>query len=162
MTAPAAAPAGVAPGARSRMRRAAPHGPVVVLAAGYAWYFARLSVAVHDGYGTFGFDLGIFDQGVWLLSRFHAPFVTVMGRDLFGDHTSFILLLAVPLYWVHDAPQTLLVLQAILLGGAALPIYALAATSSPTPPWPRCSPSPTSATPPSSRATSSSSIPKPS
>jgi uncharacterized membrane protein len=126
MTAPAAAPAGVAPGARSRMRRAAPHGPVVVLAAGYAWYFARLSVAVHDGYGTFGFDLGIFDQGVWLLSRFHAPFVTVMGRDLFGDHTSFILLLAVPLYWVHDAPQTLLVLQAILLGGAALPIYALA------------------------------------
>ena len=40
--------------------------------------------------------MGIFDQGVWLLSRFHAPFVTVMGRNLFGDHTSFILLLAVP------------------------------------------------------------------
>jgi uncharacterized membrane protein len=116
---------GVASG-RGWIRRAAPHGPVVVLAAGYAWYFARLSVAVHDGYGTFGFDMGIFDQGVWLLSRFHAPFVTVMGRDLFGDHTSFILLLAVPLYWIHDAPQTLLVLQAILLGAAALPIYALA------------------------------------
>jgi uncharacterized membrane protein len=97
-----------------------------VLAAAYAWYFARLSVAVQDGYGTFGFDMGIFDQGVWLLSRLHAPFVTVMGRDLFGDHTSFILLLAVPLYWVHDAPQTLLVLQPVLLAGAAVPIYAVA------------------------------------
>jgi uncharacterized membrane protein len=102
-----------------------PHLPVVLLSAGYAWYFARLSVAVQDGYGTFGFDMGIFDQGVWLLSRFHAPFVTVMGRDLFGDHTSFILLLAVPLYWIHDAPQTLLVLQPVLLAAAALPIYAL-------------------------------------
>jgi uncharacterized membrane protein len=108
------------------IRRLAPHGPVVVLAGAYAWYFARLSVAVQDGYGTFGFDMGIFDQGVWLLSRFHAPFVTVMGRDLFGDHTSFVLALAVPLYWLHPAPQTLLVLQPILLAAAALPIYAVA------------------------------------
>lgn len=107
------------------VRKVAPHLPVVALAAAYAWYFARLSVAVQDGYATFGFDMGIFDQGVWLLSRFHAPFVTVMGRDLFGDHTSFVLLLAVPLYWIHSAPQTLLVLQPILLAAAALPIYAL-------------------------------------
>jgi uncharacterized membrane protein len=108
-----------------RMRRAAPHLPVVALAAGYAWYFARLSVALQDGYSTFGYDTGIFDQGVWLLSRFHAPFVTVMGRDLFGDHTSFILLLVVPLYWIHPAPQTLLVTQSVLLAAAALPVYAI-------------------------------------
>jgi uncharacterized membrane protein len=98
---------------------------VVALASIYAWYFARLSVALQDGYSTFGFDTGIFDQGVWLLSRFHAPFVTVMGRDLFGDHTSFVLLLAVPLYWLHPAPQTLLVLQSLLLAAAALPVYAV-------------------------------------
>ena len=71
--------------------------------------------------------MGIFDQGVWLLSRFHAPFVTVMGRNLFGDHTSFILLLAVPLYWIWPHAQTLLVLQTCLLAAAAIPIYLLAA-----------------------------------
>jgi uncharacterized membrane protein len=70
--------------------------------------------------------MGIFDQGVWLLSRFHAPYVTVMGRDLFGDHTSFILLLAVPLYWIWPEAQTLLVLQACLIAAAAIPIYLLA------------------------------------
>ena len=86
----------------------------------------QLSVAVHDGYGTPGYDMGIFDQGVWLLSRFHAPFVTVMGRNLFGDHTSFILLLAVPLYWVWPHAQTLLVLQTCLLAAAAVPVYLLA------------------------------------
>ena len=76
---------------------------------------------MHDGYGTPGYDMGIFDQGVWLLSRFHAPFVTVMGRNLFGDHTSFILLLAVPLYWVWPHAQALLVLQTCLLAAAAVP-----------------------------------------
>jgi uncharacterized membrane protein len=89
----------------------------------YVVWFSDLSIVVQDGYGTFGYDMGIFDQGVWLLSRFHAPFVTVMGRDLFGDHTSFVLLLAVPLYWIDPAPQALLVLQTLLLAGAAVPVY---------------------------------------
>lgn len=88
--------------------------------------FALLSVQVQDGYGAPGFDMGIFDQGVWLLAHFKAPFVTVMGRDLFGDHTSFILLVVVPLYWIWDEPQTLLVIQAALLALAALPVYWLA------------------------------------
>jgi uncharacterized membrane protein len=107
-------------------RRVAPHVPVAVLIAAYVLRFGQLSVSVQDGYGTPGFDMGIFDQGVWLLSRFHAPFVTVMGRNLFGDHTSFILLLAVPLYWIWPRPQTLLVLQTVLIAGAAVPIYLFA------------------------------------
>ena len=85
--------------------RALPHLPVALLIAAYVVRFGLLSVQVHDGYGTPGYDMGIFDQGVWLLSRFHAPFVTVMGRNLFGDHTSFILLLAVPLYWAWPHAQ---------------------------------------------------------
>jgi uncharacterized membrane protein len=102
------------------------HLPVALLIVAYVVHFGLLSVQVHDGYGTPGYDMGIFDQGVWLLSRFHAPFVTVMGRNLFGDHTSFILLLAVPLYWVWPRAQTLLVLQTCLLAAAAVPIYLLA------------------------------------
>jgi uncharacterized membrane protein len=88
--------------------------------------FALLSVQVQDAFGAPGFDMGIFDQGTWLLSRFHAPFVTVMGRDLFGDHTSFVLLLAVPLYWIWPEAQTLIVLQVFLLAAAAVPIYVVA------------------------------------
>jgi uncharacterized membrane protein len=109
-----------------QVRRLARHLPVAVLIVAYAVRFALLSVQVQDGYGTPGFDMGIFDQGVWLLSTFHAPFVTVMGRNLFGDHTSFILLLAVPLYWIWPHPQTLLVLQACLIAAAAIPVYLLA------------------------------------
>jgi uncharacterized membrane protein len=99
----------------------------VTLAIGaYVGWFAGMSVQVQDGYGAPGFDMGIFDQGTWLLAHFKAPFVTVMGRDLFGDHTSFVMLLAVPLYWIWDEPQTLLVLQTVLLAAAAVPVYSLA------------------------------------
>jgi len=100
--------------------------PLAVMVTLYVARFALLSVQVQDGFGAPGYDLGIFDQGVWLLSRFHAPFVTVMGRDLFGDHTSFVLLAAVPLYWLWPAAQTLLALQTLLLAGAAVPIFVLA------------------------------------
>jgi uncharacterized membrane protein len=108
------------------LRRVLPHLPVVALILLYTLRFGLLSVQVQDGYGAPGYDMGIFDQGVWLLSRFHAPYVTVMGRDLFGDHTSFILLLAVPLYWIWPEAQTLLVLQTCLIAAAAIPIYLLA------------------------------------
>ncbi|MGH9061280.1 MAG: DUF2079 domain-containing protein, partial [Acidimicrobiales bacterium] len=106
--------------------RLLPHLPLAVLVGAYAVRFSLLSVAVQDGYGTPAYDMGIFDQGIWLLSRFHATFVTIMGRDLFGDHTSFILLLAVPLYWVYPHASALLVLQSCLLALAAVPIYLLA------------------------------------
>lgn len=119
-----------APSGRSprwpRGRRYWVHLPVAAAVILYFVRFALLSVQVQDGYGAPGFDMGIFDQGVWLLSRFHAPFVTVMGRNLFGDHTSFVLLLAVPLYWIWPEAQTLLVLQSLLLALAAVPIYLLA------------------------------------
>lgn len=99
---------------------------MLALAGAYALRFSVLSVAVHDGFGTPPYDMALFDQGIWLLSRFHAPFVTVMGRNLFGDHTAFILLLAVPLYWIYPHAQALLVLQSCLLAAAAIPIYLLA------------------------------------
>lgn len=102
------------------------HLPVAILVGAYALRFSLLSVAVHDGYGTPPYDMAIYDQGVWLLSRFHAPFVTTMGRDLFGDHTTFILLAVVPLFWVYPHAQALLVLQACVVAAAAVPVYLVA------------------------------------
>ena len=62
-------------------------------------YLAAMSVELHRGLNTSAYDFGLYDQGIWLLSRFENPFVTLMGRNLFGDHTSFILIFLVPLYF---------------------------------------------------------------
>lgn len=93
------------------------------------WYwvhFARLTSDIHRGYGDSAFDIGLYDQGVWLLSRFHAPFVTIMGRNLFGDHTQFSLLALVPLYWIRPDATTLLIVQALVMALGAVPVYLLA------------------------------------
>ena len=99
---------------------------VILLVVLYVGWFIHLSLKLYYGYGDSPFDLAIFDQGMWLISHFHVPFVTVMGRNLFGDHTSFVLFLLAPFYRLFPEPQGLLVLQTLLLAGPAVPIYLLA------------------------------------
>jgi uncharacterized membrane protein len=92
----------------------------------YFWHFGHATSDIHRGYGDSAFDIGLYDQGVWLLSRFHAPYVTLMGRNLFGDHTQFSLLVLVPLYWVRPDATTLLYTQALVMALGAVPVYMLA------------------------------------
>lgn len=89
----------------------------------YATYFTALTVRIHHALGTSSYDFGLYDQGIWLLSRGHTPFVTLMGRNLFGDHSSFILLFLVPLYWLFSSTATLLVVQSIVIALGGIPIY---------------------------------------
>jgi len=109
-----------------RLRTVAPHIPILLLALAYAIRFATLTVSVLHNYGEPAFDMAIPDQGLWLLSRFHDPFVTIMGRNLFGDHSEFILLLLVPIYWVYPHTAVLLIFQALVLAATSIPIYLLA------------------------------------
>jgi uncharacterized membrane protein len=92
----------------------------------YFFHFGHLTSDVHRGYGDSAFDIGLYDQGVWLLSHFHAPYVTLMGRDLFGDHTQFSLIAMVPLYWLRPDATTLLYVQAFVMALGAVPVYLLA------------------------------------
>jgi uncharacterized membrane protein len=89
----------------------------------YTAMFTSRSLSVHHGLGTSAYDYGLYDQGVWLLSRFKAPFVTLMGRNLFGDHTSFILIFLVPIYWVFPNAGTLFFAQSLAIGMGALPVF---------------------------------------
>ncbi|MEA2461340.1 MAG: hypothetical protein QOH90_1517, partial [Actinomycetota bacterium] len=124
-------PAPERPHTSTLIRRAIgrPGLPFICLGIAVAFYivlFAISTVRDLNELGIPGFDLGIFDQGVWLLSRFKAPFVTVRGLNLFGDHTSFILLPLIPFYWFFDTASTLLVAQSAALGVAAVPAYLIA------------------------------------
>ena len=80
-------------------------------------------------------DLGIFDQAVWLLSRFEVPASTIGGHaNIFGDHFHPILVSLVPLYWIAPAPETLIVVQSILLAVSAIPVCLLLRTRLPNGP----------------------------
>ncbi|MFZ9602511.1 MAG: DUF2079 domain-containing protein [Ilumatobacteraceae bacterium] len=84
---------------------------------------AAISVELHRGLNTSAYDFGLYDQGIWLLSRFESPFVTLMGRNLFGDHTSFILILLVPFYWLVGSSSFLFIVQSIAIAAGAIPVF---------------------------------------
>jgi hypothetical protein len=106
------------------LRRASLWQWIFVLAlAWYVWHFTNTTIRMHHGPGTSAYDFALYDQGTWLLSRFEAPFVTLMGRNLFGDHTSFIVLFVVPFYWFFPGPGTLLFLQSLALAAGAIPVF---------------------------------------
>jgi uncharacterized membrane protein len=104
-------------------QRTAPQLLIALAIGVYTAYFTVVTLRVHHGLGTSAYDYGLYDQGIWLMSRFHSPYVTLMGRNLMGDHTSFILLFIVPLYWVFPAAGTLFFVQSLVIGLGALPVY---------------------------------------
>jgi uncharacterized membrane protein len=106
------------------VRRAAPHVGIASLAAGLlAW----ASIFRHDRFGSFGYDLGVFDQTIWGYSHLELVHNTVKRiPNLLGDHFHPILFTLAPLYWVWNDPRALLVAQAVLIAASSLPLAAWA------------------------------------
>jgi uncharacterized membrane protein len=88
--------------------------------------FGRLGVQHHRNFGTWAFDMGIYDQGFWLVSRGGQSFVTVRGMEFWGHHVNLIVLAFVPFYWLGAGPAFLYVAQAAVLGAGAIPTYLIA------------------------------------
>jgi len=53
---------------------------VILLVVAYVAWFVHLNLESYYTYGEPPFDLSIFDQGMWLISHFHVPFVTIMDE----------------------------------------------------------------------------------
>ena len=97
---------------------------LIALVAGYTSYFTRVTLEVHHGLGTSAYDYGLYDQGIWLMSRFESPFVTLMGRNLMGDHTSFILVFLVPVFWAFPSAGALFFAQSLAIAMFPTPFAA--------------------------------------
>lgn len=103
-------------------------GPVVLLAAMMLVYFAvfgTLTWRQHANFGTLGYDMGIYDQAIWLLSRFKTPFVTVRGLNYFGHHVNAVTILLVPFYWLGAGPGFLYLVETASIAAGAVPIWLL-------------------------------------
>lgn len=101
--------------------------PQVIFVLLIIWYFGVFENLVwlrHANYGTFDYDLGMYDQAVWLLSRGRG-FMTVRGMQVFGHHANLGFLLLVPFYWLGAGPQFLDAINTLAVVACALPIFAL-------------------------------------
>ena len=118
--------------------RAAPGCIAVGLACGYAAYFIFLTLRNHHKFNTFNWDLGQLDNQFY--NALHGrpfrctPLIREGNWSELRNHAEFTVFALLPFYALHPAASTLLVLQCLLLGGAAIPLYRFAARRLP-PAW---------------------------
>jgi uncharacterized membrane protein len=111
---------------RAAARFDAPLGGLLAAVVVWSVTLARLGALRHDRFATFGFDLGIYDQAIWLLSRARDPFITVRGLEAFGHHVNVILLFLAPFYRLGAGPHFLLLVQVGAQASGAFAIFLLA------------------------------------
>lgn len=97
----------------------------------YLVVYGTLAILRHRTFHSFGFDLALFDQVFWNTSQGRLFESTISQADprmhsYLGDHWSPVFGLLTPFYSAYPHPETLLVIQTLLLGLGALPIYLLA------------------------------------
>jgi uncharacterized membrane protein len=135
--------AGVALSAlRARLRSVsvnvrAPLFSVIAGACAYVVHFSTITLAHHHNLGTSAFDLGGWDNLMWNLVHggplFRStPFMGPTGSHM-ARHATFFAYVIAPIYALAPHPETLLVVQATMLGAAAVPLYFYASRH--LPPW---------------------------
>jgi uncharacterized membrane protein len=110
-------------------------GIAAILAALYAVYFSVYTCISHRLFHTYAYDLGTFDQGIWLAGHSWDHFVTVRGLPLLGDHVRLFSFVLAPLYWVVDDVRALLVAQSVAIALGAWFVLRIALRELPGRPW---------------------------
>src|SRR5437773_8159112 len=113
----------IEPVGRRLRAMSAPARVLVGMIAAYVAVFGSLTWAQQSNFGTFGFDMGIYDQGIWLVSRFKNPFDTVRGLNYFAHHVNIITLAFVPFYWLGAGPHFLYAVETLAMALGAVPIW---------------------------------------
>ncbi len=113
---------------------------VAVAAVAYALWFSHLTLQAHWNGHSRSYDLAIFDNLHWNL-LFGEGFLraTPAGGgepSHFGRHATLLAYALAPFYALHPSAATLLVLQSVLIGAAALPLFAFARLHLGA--WPAC------------------------
>ncbi len=100
---------------------------IYVLCGFFTCLYVAISLLKHRNFQSHGWDLGIFTQHFWQLSRFELGFNTVrMVPSLLGDHFHLIYFFVVPLYMIWRDPRMLLIIQAVVVALGCLPVYYVA------------------------------------
>lgn len=97
--------------------------------------FTLKAIQIHEIFGTSAYDLGVFQQALWLISQFEEPFNTVRGMHSHGDHFRPVDYLFIPLYLLSPSIYWAFLAQSLSIGLGCLVLYRLAQRELPTMRW---------------------------
>ncbi|MEO8458133.1 MAG: DUF2079 domain-containing protein [Chloroflexota bacterium] len=85
--------------------------------------FARFALLRHEHFQSQAYDLGFFDQVVWNTSRGHLFATSFESYNFLGVHFQPVLLIFAAMYRLGAGVELLLIVQAIFVAAAAVPLY---------------------------------------
>lgn len=80
----------------------------------------------HQLFKSNAYDLGIFDQAIYLISQGMTPMSTLMGINILGDHAAWIFYLLAIAYKIYPTVYWLLIFQAVALASGGIVLWKLA------------------------------------
>jgi uncharacterized membrane protein len=120
----------------SRARLSLGLAAIVAASAFYAIYMSVFTIYMHRRFATFGYDLGQYDNVFWSTLHGHplrcSPLNLVFDWQDIGNHADLSVFFLIPFYAIRPNAETLLVMQACILGLGAIPLYLFAARRLPT------------------------------
>ena len=96
---------------------------------GSAATFFLCSSLRHALFQSASFDLGIFDQAVYLISQNLSPISTFIGFHILGDHAAVIFYPIAILYKIYPDVHWLFAIQALVLASGIPLVWQLAIQS---------------------------------
>lgn len=103
-----------------------PPPSIVWMAGAAAAIFFLCSSLRHALFQSTAWDLGIFDQVIYLISQGKPPISSFLGFHIMGDHASWIFYILALFYKIYPDVHWLLAVQAVALAVGALPVWILA------------------------------------
>ena len=103
-----------------------PEAALAVMVAAYVGLFGWLTWLQQSNFATYDFDMGVFDQEVWLAAHHLNPFITIRGLNMWANHVNPIVYLLVPFYWLGAGAHFLYLVQTVALASTAVPLWILA------------------------------------
>ena len=105
---------------------------VLLGAIGYAAWMSYYTVLNHRHFVTMAFDLGSYNNMFYNALHGHpfrdtAVFRHAVNWAMLSNHADFGIYAFLPFYALHPDSETLLVLQSVVLGTGAIPVYRFAA-----------------------------------
>ena len=106
-----------------------PENKLFIMIIAYTVVLSIVTIVKHSFFLSTGWDLGIFNQTFWSTIHgrfFHYTVEPWLGETFFATHFSPILIFLIPFYAIYPQPETLLVLQSLIIALGAVPLYHLA------------------------------------
>jgi uncharacterized membrane protein len=87
--------------------------------------FVLVAIRTHLSFHTFSHDFSVFDESLYQSNRGRFLYSPVLGRSFLAEHVSPILALLVPLHRLFPTPYLLIIMNAVLLWAAVLPLRSI-------------------------------------